>query len=235
MSYTFLLEQGEESLVECYSDIPAYVLARLNITEGECFCNGNGTESCQSFQSGTTLGHSTENRGEEKSMSCAQEYHAKELAQQDRQTGQHPDSLIGTTTSILGGWWAKWEQHSCSWRTCQCSLLGGLEPFWETFPQWGMMAGGAFWGLATPVIVTGEEESGRYLPTPSGTNGGTNHTVGRLDEWGGASNPWRGTKIGSVRCPRFEEWMMGWPIAWTELTPYETDKFQQWLNSHGKP
>jgi hypothetical protein len=43
------------------------------------------------------------------------------------------------------------------------------------------------------------------LPTPSGVNGGKNHTVGRLDEWGGSSNPFRGTDLARVRCASFEE------------------------------
>ena len=33
--------------------------------------------------------------------------------------------------------------------------------------------------------------------------------------------------------PDWVEWLMGWPIGWTDLKPLETDKFQQWLNSHG--
>jgi hypothetical protein len=53
-------------------------------------------------------------------------------------------------------------------------------------------------------------------------NGGKNHTVGRLDEWGGNSNPFRGTDIGKKRCATFEEWMMGLPIGFTALTPLET-------------
>ncbi len=61
------------------------------------------------------------------------------------------------------------------------------------------------------------------LPTPSGTSShGKNHVMGRLDEWGGSSNPWRGTTIGKVRCASFEEWMMGFPIGWTDLTESET-------------
>lgn len=34
--------------------------------------------------------------------------------------------------------------------------------------------------------------------------------------------------------PAWVEWLMGWPIGWTDLKPLETDKFQQWLDSHGK-
>jgi len=29
------------------------------------------------------------------------------------------------------------------------------------------------------------------------------------------------------------EWLMAWPIAWTDLRPLAMDKFQQWLHSHG--
>lgn len=50
------------------------------------------------------------------------------------------------------------------------------------------------------------------LPTPSGTsNHGKNHVAGRLDEWGGSSNPFRGTSLGRVHCPAFELWVMGYP------------------------
>jgi site-specific DNA-cytosine methylase len=54
-----------------------------------------------------------------------------------------------------------------------------------------------------------------------------NNTMGRVDEWGGSSNPLRGTVIGSMCLPEFEEMVMGWPIGWTAPTPYETARFQQ--------
>jgi len=34
--------------------------------------------------------------------------------------------------------------------------------------------------------------------------------------------------------PGWVEWLMGWPIGWTDLKPLEMGKFQQWLNSHGR-
>ena len=34
--------------------------------------------------------------------------------------------------------------------------------------------------------------------------------------------------------PTFVEWLMGWPLGWTDLKPLETDKYQQWLQQHGK-
>lgn len=61
------------------------------------------------------------------------------------------------------------------------------------------------------------------LPTPSGTsNHGKNHVAGRLDEWGGSSNPFRGTSLGRVHCPGFELWVMGYPETWLEQMPPET-------------
>jgi len=33
--------------------------------------------------------------------------------------------------------------------------------------------------------------------------------------------------------PAWVEWLMGWPIGWTDLKPLGTDRFQQWRHSHG--
>lgn len=35
-------------------------------------------------------------------------------------------------------------------------------------------------------------------------------------------------------CPELPEWVMGWPVGWTALESLATDRFQQWLLSHGK-
>lgn len=32
--------------------------------------------------------------------------------------------------------------------------------------------------------------------------------------------------------PPWVEWLMGWPIGWTDSKPLETDRFQQWLRQH---
>jgi len=34
--------------------------------------------------------------------------------------------------------------------------------------------------------------------------------------------------------PDWTEWLLGWPIGWTDSKQLETDKFQQWWNSHGE-
>jgi hypothetical protein len=32
--------------------------------------------------------------------------------------------------------------------------------------------------------------------------------------------------------PTWVEWLMGWPLGWTDLKPLEMDKFQQWQQQH---
>jgi hypothetical protein len=41
--------------------------------------------------------------------------------------------------------------------------------------------------------------------------------------------------IGGQLNPPWTEWLMGWPIGWTDLRPLETDRFHKWPNSHSEP
>lgn len=127
---------------------------------------------------------------------------------------------------------AKFDHASRLWRTRQCSLVEGLDEFSGTWPRWGLMLDGECLELQPLASSTDESESG-LLPTPSGVNAGKNNTMGRVDEWGGSSNPLRGTVIGSLCLPEFEELVMGWPVTWTAPTPLETDRFRAWLRMHG--
>ena len=34
--------------------------------------------------------------------------------------------------------------------------------------------------------------------------------------------------------PTWVEWLMGWPLGWTDLHASATDRFRQWCDSHGK-
>ena len=118
-------------------------------------------------------------------------------------------------------------------KTHQCSLLEDSQPSSLTLTRWGSMRSGVVSERVPLVRHTNAKGSGSSLPTPSGCRSGKNHVAGRLDEWGGSSNPWRGTDIGKTHTPAFEEWVMGWPVQWTELTQSATGKFQRWLLRHG--
>lgn len=172
MSYTFLREQGEESSAECFSDIPASVLSRLNLTGGKSCSNASEMESCQSSQSGTMCEPSTVNPGEEKSMSSAEVSRVRTSAKVGsglESTDQKADS---------GGRWhesfAKWHHQSCSWKIRQLWLFEGLDESLETWPKWGLMLGGECWELSMPfglreyrLSITNVLEYSLRLPTPT--------------------------------------------------------------------
>jgi len=165
MSYTYLLEQGEESSAASFSDIPQSVLSRLNLIAGKSCCKGSGTESCQSSQSGMMSPPSTELRGEGKSMSSAEDSRAKtsqarvkepELQANEADFGEKwPESL------------AKYDPNTHSWRTPQCLLFEDSTECLETFPRWGLMRDGELWEQSTQVPRTDEIESGLWLGTPT--------------------------------------------------------------------
>lgn len=40
-------------------------------------------------------------------------------------------------------------------------------------------------------------------------------------------------QVGGKLNPTWVEWLMGWPLGWTDCAPLGMDKFQQWLKQHG--
>ena len=65
--------------------------------------------------------------------------------------------------------------------------------------------------------------------TPTACEG---NNSGRLDEWGGSGNRFRGTKEGSGQLsPPWVEWLMGWPSpGWTDLEPLDPEIVRDWLD-----
>jgi DNA (cytosine-5)-methyltransferase 1 len=45
--------------------------------------------------------------------------------------------------------------------------------------------------------------------------------------------PTLAAQAGGALNPTWVEWLMGWPLGWTDLKPLEMDKYQQWLQQHG--
>ena len=39
-------------------------------------------------------------------------------------------------------------------------------------------------------------------------------------------------QVGGPLNPTWVEWLMGWPLEWTDLKPLAMDKFQQWQQQH---
>ncbi len=234
----------------------------------------------------------TEIRGEELLMLYLAAFHAKTLAPQEK-----AQELTESEAECGEKWLAsfvKYDPDSSLWRTHQCSLLGDLEPFSETWPQWGLMRDGECWeqrmleqtirgtesGLSeswptprscsamaatiTPESAWNEKRNPnletivgqRLWPTPTAhmakeTNAPSEHnrntpTLTAQVNWPtprtkgmcGGSGAWAqlkaNTTIEEARAmgagnggklnPTWVEWLMGWPLEWTDLKPLATDK-----------
>jgi hypothetical protein len=232
MSYTYLLEQGGASWEECSSDTPQFALWNLNLTAEKSYSKDNETASCQSSQSGMMSPPSTELRGEEKSMSSAEDSLAKTSQQQARE----PESQEKKVD--CGEKWpeslAKYDQDSRSWRTHQCLLFEDLTESLEIFPRWGMMHDGELWEPAMSAHFIEEIEFGslptekeQLYPTPTCADA---KNVGRNN-----SSQNNLHKITDLHLnPDFVEELMLWPTGWTDLKPLEMGKFQLWQQQHSE-
>jgi len=172
MSYTYLLEQGEESSAECFSDIPASALSRLTRIEERHFCNGNETASFQSSQSGTMCEPSTANLGVDSLTLCAGDSRVRTLAQAESYSESKAQK------ADCGKKWhesfARWNPRSRSWKIRQLYLFEDLEQSLEIWPKWGLMQDGECSELPMPsglmefrLSIKNALESSLRLPTPT--------------------------------------------------------------------
>lgn len=67
----------------------------------------------------------------------------------------------------------------------------------------------------------------QLLPTPTCQDAKNNGGSSQLQR----NTPPLNAVAGGALNPPWVEWLMGWPIGWTDLKPLETDKFHSWLRS----
>ncbi len=73
----------------------------------------------------------------------------------------------------------------------------------------------------------------QMLPTPTKQDGENNGGPSQYERNTPPLNAVIGPNNGLKLQPAFVEWMMGWPIGWTDLKPLEMDKFRKWSEQHG--
>jgi hypothetical protein len=194
------------------------------------------------FPSGMMPGHLTESLGEELLMSYRAAFHVPTSQPLEKER-----ELMGKPLECGEKWhgsFAKLDPNSSLWKTHQCSLLGDLDEFLGTWPQWGSMRDGECWERQTLAHLTKETEFGlsqntpppsQKWPTPKtrdwkdGTSQGTmNRQSPDLGKVVGQSK-----ETGSLN-PNWVEWLMGWPIGFTDLKPLEMDKSHCVPQQHGE-
>jgi hypothetical protein len=92
------------------------------------------------------------------------------------------------------------------------------------------MRDGECWEQQTLEQTIKGTESGSLLPTPTCHNA----KEGNYPAEKKRRTPLLATHVGGKIHPEFTEWMMGWPLGWTDLKPLETDKFHCVQQKHGE-
>ena len=136
-------------------------------------------------------------------------------------TGKNPDS-----GQRLCGLSKKFPQSGFSVKMCRLCERGGCRKCSVTFPRLGMMRNGIVTERPGLTPLTNETASS-LLPTVT-ANTAKNTSLGinwnmrekkcHLD---GVFMNQHGLKTGERLQPAFLEWMMGFPIGWTEVLPLE--------------
>jgi hypothetical protein len=288
MSWLFSQVLVEEYLGDISSDGELSVQSSGNHTQQAYCAPDKMTDFSRLSRFGMTYKPLTADRGEELLTSYLAAFHAKTSPQPEK--AQELTESEAECGEKWHGSFTKYDHDSSLWKTHQCSLLGDLEPFLETWPRWGLMRDGECWEQQTLAHLINETEFGLW-PTPTASMMPCEGTVrimrkawqegrvsleeasviagrdvrkaqGKVPMWptpvksdSQARRPSKGWKgdsdlpsvvwqvDGGTENPEkppaqlnadWVEWLMGWPLGWTDLKPLETDKFQKWLDAHGK-
>jgi len=236
MSWHYLRELEGEFLEDICSGGELLQPLKSKITHAEFYCNGKLMDSYLDSLSGTTFVHSMANLGQEKSMSSQEVSHVKTCLQQEKaQDLMESDQDSGEKWQ---GSFAKYNPDTHSLRTPQCLLFEDSTEFCAILPKWGLMLDGELWEQQTLVQSTREIESGLSptppppdnWPTPTTPSGGGN--CGGSGAYKNAIK--NGTHIPHSINPNLYEWLMGWPIGWTDLKPLVMGKWPFVPQQHGE-
>jgi len=266
MSWLYSQALVEEFLGENCLDGEQSVQSSGNPTQQAYLSPDKMTDFSRLSRFGMTFKPLAADRGEELLMLYLAAFHAKTLAQQEK-----AQELTGNEAGCGEKWRAsftKYDPDSSLWRTHQCSLLGGLDEFLETWPQWGLMRNGECWEQRTLEQTIRGTESGlsESWPTPRSCSA-MSATITPESAWNEKRKPnletivgqrlWptptshmaketnapsehnRNTptltaQAGGKLNPMWVEWLMGWPLGWTDLKPLEMDKSHCVQQPHGE-
>ena len=227
MSWHYLREREGESLQDiCWGGVPCVPL-KSKIIHAEFYCNGKLMDSYLDSLSGTTSEPLTASLGVERSKSSQEDFPVKTYQQQEKEMDSK-ESDQDSGEKWLGSF-AKYDPSSHSLRTHQCSLFEDSTEYCATLPRWGLMRDGECWELMMSEQSTNATESGLW-PTPTTPSGGGN--VGGSGAYKNAIK--NGTHIPHSINPNLYEWLMGFPIGWTDLKPLAMLKFPFAQPQHGE-
>jgi hypothetical protein len=239
MSWLFSQALVEEYLGESFLDGEQSAPLNGKPTQQAYCAPGKMTDFSRLSRFGMTFKPLTESRGQELLTLFREDFLAKTLAPQGG--GQALMESEAECGEKWRGSFVKYDPNTFLWKTHQCSLLGDLEEFLETWPRWGLMRNGECWEAKNLALLIQETEFGLSHPTPLKTDG---HKFLRFRKesvlkstYGMHRNSiayWMTVNHGKIPSVEWIYWVMGWPVGWANLKPLEMDKFQLWLQQHGE-
>jgi hypothetical protein len=257
MSWLYSRALVEDYLEATSLDGDACVRLKITPTQQAYYSKDRTTDSFPRSLSGMTFAPSMGVLGKGLLMWCQEGFPAKTSQQQEKEKGfQEKKAVCGTK------WLESLRKFNLSLfglRTPLSLELGALSLSCKTLPKWGSMQSGELWERTTLMPHINETECG-FWPTP--TVKGDHNRKGASAKSGDGlatavkkwptpqARDWKGSlgkgcqergghqsslpaEVGGSLNPTWVEWLMGWPLGWTDLKPLETAKFQKWLDSHG--
>jgi len=221
--------------------------AQLNVmpTPHKFWRNDRTMELCRLSQFGLTCAVLTADLGEGLLMSFLEAFRAKTYpALVPAPESKAPALGFGRTWLESS---AKYCPERSSWRTHQCLWTEDLPWSLVTLPKWGTTRNGVLYQRQIserPIDASAsgylDGETTRALqswPTPVASmskgsspnalqrRSGASRSKDRLDH---AVMALHGGQLN----PTWVEWLMGWPLGWTDLKPLEMDRFREWQRQH---
>ena len=236
MSWHYLQEQEEACWLPACLDGAPDVLSSLIPTLDGSSSRDNATDASSGSPYGMTSRPSTVDHGGGQ-LTLFQEVGRVSTSQRRVAVGASPERVrdsFSRCCELL----ARFDLALSSRKTVRAFVPMDSAPSSRDLPAWGISHDGACWELGTSARVIGAIECGSYLPTPTASHYGTTNNGRRGDGsiYKTAGTPSLHTmarRAGGRLSPAFTEAMMGWPVGWTDLEPLATDKFREWLLSHG--
>ena len=198
---------------------------KSNRTAGKSSCGVRGTVCFPCSQSGTTCEPLTEDPGMASWMSSLLDSRANLSVSPESPS---ESTIQGTSGPRPSASYAKWDHDSHCWKTSQ--------DFWPmtisakssgTWQRLGSMRSGMLFQRQKSELRTEGRGCGLSVPTPCARDW-KNDILPH-----GNHSPGLARVIGGMLNPPWVEWLMGWPIGWTDLKPLEMARFQEWLRKHG--
>jgi len=250
MSWLFSQALVEEFSAENFSDGEPSAPLNGNRTQQAYCVPDKMTEFSRLSRFGMTFAPLTASRGEELLKLYLEGFPVKTSVPQD--TVQESPAVDQDSGLKWQGLLGKYDHDTHSWKTVQCSLLADLEQCLEIWPRWGLMQDGVSYQQQTLVRPILERESGlwptvtatanqlapsmqkRYAkpiwPTPTAHNAKETNAPSESN----LHTPTLAAQVGGHLNPTWVEWLMGWPLGWTDLKPLGMDKCLCVPQQHGK-